>query len=117
MESLLIVIAIVVAVFLTARAVMQPYRPRFYVGNRLPTHGIVSRARALGKRCAATERGSGLSVGTLSAIKREYTAAQRRRQTFDVRADAVLDKSQCGVLCRRAREIGNAQKSFAGACG
>lgn len=121
MESLLIVIAIVVAVFLTARAVMQPYRPRFYVGNRLPTHGIVSRARALGKRCAATERGSGLSVGTLSAIKREYKALRRRsddgRPLTSVQTLCLINRNAvfCAVeraksAMRKSHSLGHADK-------
>lgn len=100
MESLLIVIAIIVAVFLTARAVMQPYRPRFAVRKRVPTHGIVAKARGLGKKCAATERGSGLSVGTLSAMRREYKTLQRRSD-----GGKALTSAQIACLINQAAVI------------
>lgn len=121
MESLLIVIAIVIAVFLTVRSVMQPYRPDFALKRRVPTRGIAARARALGKKCAAVERGSGLSLSTLSPLRREYKALKRRsddgksltsaQTVCAVNRDAVLGAAErAKTVMRKSYALGHVDK-------
>ncbi len=78
MESVLISIAIVVAVFLVFGTVVKPHKPRFRMGSRLSRNALLYRISELGKTCRAVGHGSGLSGSELYSLRRIVKSALKK---------------------------------------
>ncbi len=81
MDSLLIVAATVVAVLIVLRTIAPTHKPSFTVSERVPTRGLAASVGELGRACAKTERGKGVSATSLCrALKKTVAAAARKKE-------------------------------------
>lgn len=81
MDALLIVAATVVAVLIVFRTIAPSGKPSFTVVERVPTRGLSASAGALGKACARTERGKGVSAARVCrGLKKNIKEISRRSE-------------------------------------
>ena len=81
MDSLLIVAATVVAVLIVLRTIAPTHKPSFTVSERVPTRGLAASVGELGRACAKTERGKGVSATSVCrALKKTVASAARKNE-------------------------------------
>lgn len=115
MRTAFIIFAIFIAVVLLVRFAAPAAAPRFYRAERTTHNALIANIRALGKRCAVTEYGQGISYG---AIKIRKVISDCKKRVSSCTADDwqyVLDSAGDSIL--RAFSDGKSAARHSAYCG